>query len=135
MRDLTIGAVRLRHIGQVRQVPVSQRKLEHLAERDHFLMHRVAGWRSAAFLLRLFQAMYAVLLNEARSDLRKALLAKERNEVLANSSLVAFDVLRISLSLGHDREFAEELLGSLRECRLAIDLDQRPEVAALEFSA
>ena len=56
-----------------------RRRLEHKSQRDRLLVQRTAGGRFAAAWI--LNAMHAILLHQAGSDLRQCLIPKEREQV------------------------------------------------------
>src|SRR6202035_3182042 len=98
-------------------------------------MHRIAGRWLAEFLLGLREPVNSIILNQARRDLRNALLAEKWQQVLSYPAFMTGDISRVALSFGDDRVLLQEPFGSFGESLFAEDLDELAGFAAFEFAA
>ncbi|WP_439360544.1 hypothetical protein [Bradyrhizobium sp. DASA03007] len=78
-------------------------------------MHCRAGSWLSPLLFGLLDAAYAILVHKDTRDLGHALLSEEGDEVLARSTLVAFDIDGVALTFRQHRKRFQKLLSSRQE--------------------
>lgn len=109
--DLCRRAIRLRHIWQVRQPPVAYSCLQHLAQRDDFLVHGTQRRRPSQ--RPVLSAVNAVILHLAGRDLGQTQLPEKGQQVITQPALVILDVARTALALGDHFVLPHKLVSRL----------------------
>ncbi|MEM7284593.1 MAG: hypothetical protein AAF438_23600 [Pseudomonadota bacterium] len=119
MSDFGVPTIGSRNIWHCIDLPMPMGGFRNMAQGDYLMMHRTARWRFAAGVLA--HPMDAIFLHQTGCDLRDALAAEKRIEVVTKPRVMVADLLLAALAVRHHVMLAFKLLCGLLESWLVLD--------------